>query len=126
MMPLAVLMNREITCVGADDTLAQVSEKMAADRVGAVLVRQDGEYPGILSETDIVRKAIASGMAPDTTIAKTVMSSPLITIDINQTLVDANTIMSEKRIRHLIVTDRGDVAGIISVRDLVIYFKNRI
>ncbi len=126
MMPLAVLMNREISSVAADDTLTQVSEKMAADRVGAVLVRQDGEYQGILSETDIVRKAIATGMSPDTTAAKVVMSSPLITIDINQTLTDANEIMSEKCIRHLIVTDRGEVTGIISVRDLVIYYKNRI
>ncbi len=126
MMPLAVLMNRKISYVDSDDTLARTAEKMAADRVGAVLVRRDGEYEGILSETDIVRRAIALGMEPNNTTAKTVMSAPLITIDINQTLVEANEIMSEKHIRHLIVTERGEVSGIISVRDLVIYFKNRL
>lgn len=126
MMPLAVLMNRDIVCVKADDTLTQVAEKMLASRVGAVLVKQDGDFQGILSETDIVRRAVATGLKPEATQAKTVMSSPLITIDINQTLTDANEIMSEKRIRHLVVTERGAVVGIISVRDLVIYFKNRI
>jgi CBS domain-containing protein len=126
MMPLAVLMNKNISAVGADDTLKQVAERMLADRVGAVLVKQDGAYAGILSETDIVRRAVAVGTDPASCQAKTVMSSPLITIDINQTLVEANQIMSESSIRHLVVTERGDVVGIISVRDLVIYFKNRI
>ncbi|MBI5136182.1 MAG: CBS domain-containing protein [Nitrospirae bacterium] len=119
-------MNRDICWVKADDTLTKVAESMLANRVGAVLVKQDGEYQGILSETDIVRRAVAAGLKPEATLAKTVMSSPLITIDINQTLTDANEIMSEKRIRHLVVTERGTVVGIISVRDLVIYFKNRI
>lgn len=126
MMPLAVLMNRDISFLEAGTTLKQVAEKMAADQVGALLVKVDGRFEGIVSETDIVRKALATGMDLATCTAEKVMSSPLITIDVNQTLVDANEIMSVNQIRHLVVTERGEVVGLISVRDLVIYFKNRL
>ena len=126
MMPLAVLMNRNISSVEANATLQDVAMKMAEDRVGAVLVRKDGAYQGIVSETDVVRRALAAGLNPETSSVDTVMSSPLVTIDVGQTLVEANEIMSTTNIRHLVVTERGEVVGIISVRDLVIYFKNRL
>jgi len=126
MMPLAILMNRKISSIPMGKTLADVAEKMADDRVGAVLVNVEGEFTGIISETDVVRKGLARGMDPTKTKVETVMSAPLITIDIGQTLTDANDIMSTNNIRHLVVTERGDVVGIVSVRDLVIYFKNRL
>jgi CBS domain-containing protein len=126
MMPIAVLMNRDISCVEADTTLKEVAVKMAEDRVGAALVRRGGDYVGIISETDVVRRALATGMDIHSCTVDKVMSAPLITIDVGQTVVDANEIMSTNNIRHLVVTERGDVAGIISVRDLVLYFKNRL
>jgi CBS domain-containing protein len=126
MMPLAVLMNRKVACIGADKTLKDASTKMVDDQVGALLVERGGEYVGILSETDIVRRAVAVGIPVDSCSVEKVMSSPLITIDIEQTVAEANEIMSISKIRHLVVTERGEVAGIISVRDLVLYFKNRL
>lgn len=126
MMPLAVLMNRNISAVEDDVTLKEAAIKMAHDQVGAVLVRQEGRYAGILSETDIVRKALAQGMDMESCPVTKVMSSPLITIDIEQSVTDANELMSSNRIRHLVVTELGEVVGILSVRDLVLYFKNRL
>jgi CBS domain-containing protein len=126
MMPLAVLMNRNICAVEADKTLKEAAQVMARDHVGAVLVRKGGDYVGILSETDIVRRALAEGLGPETCAVSQVMSAPLITIDVEQSIVHANEIMSANRIRHLVVTERGEVAGVISVRDLVLYYKNRL
>lgn len=126
MMPLAVLMNRKLSAVEADKTLTDAAVRMGEENVGALLVSKGGEFVGILSETDIVRRALAVGTAPESCPVEKVMSAPLITIDIEQTVGDANEIMSSRKIRHLVVTERGEVAGIISVRDLVLYFKNRL
>ena len=126
MMPLAVLMNRDIRAVEADLTVKEAAQVMARDHVGALLVRKDGDYVGILSEADIVRKALAEGLSPETCAVTKVMSTPLITIDVEQPIANANEIMSANKIRHLVVTERGTVAGIISVRDLVLYYKNRL
>jgi CBS domain-containing protein len=126
MMPLAVLMNRKIASVGADTMLKDAAVRMVEEQVGAVLVERGGEFVGILSETDIVRRAVAVGIPVESCPVEKVMSSPLITIDIEQNVSQANEIMSISKIRHLVVTERGEVAGIISVRDLVLYFKNRL
>ena len=53
------------------------------------------------------------------------MTRPIITIDVKQTADDANALMSEKAIRHLAVTENNRIVGVLSVRDLLIYFKNR-
>jgi CBS domain-containing protein len=52
------------------------------------------------------------------------MSSPVITIEIDRSAHDASDLMSEKGIRHLAVVEDGEIVGVISVRDLLRYFKN--
>ena len=126
MMPLAVLMNRNLFVIEPDRTLKDAAQVMARDHVGCLLVKKGADYIGILSETDIVRKALAEGLGPETCTVEQVMSAPIITIDVEQSIANANEIMSARKIRHLVVTERGEVAGIISVRDLVLYYKNRL
>lgn len=126
MTPLSLLMHREIEQVSPNATLREAAEKMRAKRLGALLVHEWGKDVGVISEADFVRKAAAVGLNHDTASVREVMSYPLITIDIDKNAQDANDLMAEKGIRHLFVTDRGKIVGILSVRDLVIYFKNRL
>lgn len=97
---------------------------MRDKRVGSLLVEDHGDYIGIVSETDLIRRGMAEGLDPDRVAVHDVMSSPIITLDINRSAVDANSMMSERGIRHLAITDQGRIIGVLSVRDLLIYFKN--
>ncbi len=126
MTPLALLMHREMEQISPDATLRETAEKMRDKKVGALIVCEGGKEIAIISEVDFVRKAVALGLNITTTLVKEIMSSPLITIDIDQSAQEANDLMAEKRIRHLVVTDRGKVVGIISTRDMVLCFKNRL
>jgi signal-transduction protein with cAMP-binding, CBS, and nucleotidyltransferase domain len=58
------------------------------------------------------------------TLVHMVMSRPLITIDISRSAHEASDLMAENGIRHLAITEDGQVSGVISVRDLLRYFKN--
>ena len=122
--PLAVMMNRKIRTVSPDVTLAEAAGLMRDARVGAVLVFEQGAYLGVVSETDLVRKAMAGGLDPAQERVRTVMSSPVITIEIDRSAHDASDLMAEKGIRHLAITQDGQLVGMISVRDLLRYFKN--
>jgi CBS domain-containing protein len=123
--PLAVMMNRQIRTVNADATLAEAAGLMRDTRVGALLVvGRGGVYEGVVSETDLVRKAMAAGLDPTTVPVCSVMSSPLITIEIDRSAHEASDLMADKGIRHLAVSRDGQVVGVISVRDLLRYFKN--
>ena len=122
--PLAVMMNREIRTIRPDATLSEAAGLMRNSRVGALLVLSEGAYLGVVSESDLVRKAMAVGLSPDQTPVRSIMSSPLITIEIDRSAHEASDLMSEKGIRHLVITQDGQIVGIISVRDLLRYFKN--
>ncbi len=124
--PLALLMNRKIQAVRPETSLCEVARLMRDKRVGSLLIERDGgEYIGIVSESDLVRRAMADGREPEKTKVDEVMSHPIVSIDIDKTAKDANDIMATQGIRHLAIVDREKIVGILSVRDLVICFKNR-
>ena len=126
MTPLALLMNRDIQQISPKATLREAARQMRDKRIGSLIIGEGDQQVGIISETDFVRKAIAEGLNPDTTPVESMMSRPIITIDIDKTAKEANDLMATKGVRHLAITDRGKIVGVISVRDLVICFKNRI
>ncbi|MDP9132691.1 MAG: CBS domain-containing protein [Nitrospirota bacterium] len=122
--PLAMMMRPITRTVHLDDTLLTVAQHLRDARVGALLVVDRGDYVGIVSEADLVRKAMASGAIPEQVTAKAVMSAPVMMIDISRSAHEASDVMAERGIRHLVVTEEGRVVGMISVRDLLRYFKN--
>jgi len=124
-LPIRLLMNREIKSVAPDVTLLDAARRMRDEHVGSLLVRRGDDYVGILSESDLVRRGMAEERNPSAVTVESVMTNPIITIDIKQTADDANALMSEKAIRHLAVTENNRIVGVLSVRDLLIYFKNR-
>ena len=122
--PLAMMMRPITRTVHPDDTLLAVARQLRDARVGAMLVADHGDYVGIVSEAGLVRKGMASGAAAEQVRARSVMSTPLMTIDIAQSAHEASDVMAERGIRHLVITEEGRAVGMISVRDLLRYFKN--
>jgi predicted transcriptional regulator len=117
--PLGVLMQRTIETIRSDEPVAEAATRMLEKQIGSLVVREDNEIVGIVTEADIVRKLLAHQLDPGATRVGSIMNSPLVDIDINRTVRDASELMTKHRIRHLAVTDHGKTVGILSVRDLV-------
>jgi signal-transduction protein with cAMP-binding, CBS, and nucleotidyltransferase domain len=117
--PLSVLMQTSIETIDSDVPVHQAAQQMATKKVGALLVRQDKELKGIVTERDLVQKVLSEEEDAHTLTTKAVMNHPLIGIDINRTIHDASDLMAEKWIRHLPVTENQKIVGILSVRDLI-------
>ncbi len=124
MRPLAVMMKRNPRSISPEATLAEAAAMMRDTRVGAILVAEQGTFIGIVSETDLVRKAMAGQLNAAQAKVRAIMSSPVITIEQDRSAHDASDLMAEKGIRHLAVTEDGRIVGIVTVRDLLRYFKN--
>jgi len=122
--PLAVMMRREIQSIGPEASLEEAARGMRAARVGALWVSERGAFVGVITEADLVRKAMAEGLDPAHERVRRVMSSPVITIEIDRSAHEASDLMAEKGVRHLAVTQDNHIVGTISVRDLLRYFKN--
>lgn len=109
----------KINAIDADENISEAAKGMAADAIGSLLVTREGAYVGIITETDIVRKVIAKQLDPSGILVWQVMHFPLITIEADKTVMEANDLMESEKIRHLAVTRGGEVIGIFSVRDLL-------
>jgi len=117
--PLSILMRTDIATIDTRDSLASAIEVMAARKIGSVFVREAGELVGILTETDIVRRAMAEKNDPKTVTVGSLLTYPLLDIDVNRSIRDACEVMTKQQVRHLAVTDKQKIVGVISIRDLV-------
>ena len=120
---LNMLVNRAIVTINHTSTLREAARVMRDKGIGSLLIVKDRKKVGIISETDVTRRAVAEGLVPDQVTVETIMSSPVITLDIQSTPEMANDLMRDKGIRHLAVTEGGEIVAVISVRDLLHYFK---
>ena len=119
MIPVKLVMRREILNTTQDTPIRKAAEQMQDHRVGSLLVKKGKDAVGILTETDIVQKVVAEGLDPSTTVVGDIMSTPLLTVEAKQSVVEADELMERHRIRHLVVSDKGKVVGVVSVRDLL-------
>jgi CBS domain-containing protein len=120
---LDMLVNRSIVTIDHTATLLEAARMMRDRQIGSLLVVKNNKIGGIISDTDVTRRAVAEDLVPRSVTVGTIMSSPIITIDIQSTPEMASDLMRSKGIRHLAVTEDSKIVGIISVRDLLHYFK---
>ena len=122
MLTIPEVMSKEVKRTMAEASAAEAAKAMRDHRVGALLVEKQGVAVGIVTETDVVRKAAAEGKELANTTVESIMTVPLNYIDTTQTILDANELMRRGGVRHLAVREAGRVVGILSVADLARYF----
>lgn len=125
---VADFINRCLEVVPFETTIIEAAVRMREKSLGSLLVvPADAESrvfrnSGIVTETDLIRKVLAKGMDPSLATVDQIMASPLLTITSDRPMLDASHLMETNHVRHLCVSDKEEVIGMISVRDLVRYF----
>ena len=107
-------------------SLFDVVRRLGEKRIGALPVVEGGRIVGIVSERDVIYCLREHGRDALDLSVERVMSSPAIIADPDSDVLGALGLMTQRRIRHLPIVDRGEIRGIVSIGDLVKYRMDRI
>jgi CBS domain-containing protein len=105
--------------ISPDTSVLEALIYLADKDIGAVLVVQEGHLVGIISERDFVRSIAGTGQCLIETTVEDYMTKDVYTVEPDQTIEECMQLMTNKRIRHLPVTENGQLVGLISIGDVV-------
>ncbi|MDW8024153.1 MAG: CBS domain-containing protein [Nitrososphaerota archaeon] len=114
------VMSSPVITVEEEATANHVAELMDKHELGCIIVTgKDGKPIGIITERDLVTRVLAKNLKPDSLKAKDVMTTPLITIEPDETINEAARRMSRLNIRRLGVMYKGQLVGLLSSKDIL-------
>ncbi len=117
-MKVGDLVKRSPITVNERSSIREAAKVMSSNRIGLLVVTDSrGEIKGVVSERDIV-KAVARGEDLDLSVMR-IATKNVISLERDAGIEKAAHLMSENRIRHLVITEKGKLYGVISVRDIV-------
>lgn len=123
MSTVAKIMNKNPKSVGPKTSIASAAKAMRTARVGSLFVKKGKQLVGVVTDTDIVRRAVAGGKPLGKLTVEKIMTTPICTIEGSQSVDDAQDMMADLGVRHLGVTKNGEISGVVSVRDLLLHYK---
>ncbi|MDH4098775.1 MAG: CBS domain-containing protein [Nitrospira sp.] len=112
-------MSRNVPSIHRTATIKDAGRLLLKHKAGSLMVDDGSRYIGIVTESDLSRKAVAKGMDPNSTTVMSCMSKAVKTIEEDEPISEAIAIMKKEGIRHLPVTADGTIIGVLSVADLL-------
>jgi len=114
------VMTANPVCLPASTPILEAARHMRDNDIGDVVVEKSGKVCGIVTDRDIVVRAIAEGKNVQTTDLESICSKEIISLRPDQTEEDAVRLMRQKAIRRLPVVENGKIVGIVSLGDLAV------
>jgi CBS domain-containing protein len=116
-------MKKQLKTVGPSVSVVSAAKKMKAAKVGSLFVKKGKKLVGIVTDTDITRRAVSTSRPLGKMTVEKIMTTPICTIEGSQSVDDAQDMMGDLGVRHLAVTNSGEIVGVVSVRDLLLFYK---
>ena len=112
---------KEVWSVTPDTLIYRALQLLSEKKIGALVVLEEGELVGIVSERDYARKVILEGKSSKETYTREIMSTKVFVVSPETTVEECMALMTEKRIRHIPVVDKASnkVVGLVSIGDVL-------
>ncbi len=117
------LVKGEVITISPDMSVVDAARRMHEANVGSLVVTSGGRPAGIITKSDLVERVLLPALNPGTPLSE-VLSTDLVTIEKDRPIFDGLLLMIRHNISHLIVTDGGQLAGLVSERDWLTYQGN--
>ena len=107
-----------VVTVDVGVNIRKAVERMNNHEIGCLVVLEKGNFAGILTERDVLKRVLAKARNPDETLVGDVMSKPLTVVSPEASLEEALELMFEKRVKKLIVAKDKELVGLITMTDI--------
>jgi signal-transduction protein with cAMP-binding, CBS, and nucleotidyltransferase domain len=123
MSTVSRIMTKRPKTIGPKTSVVSAAKAMRTARVGSLFVKKGKQLVGIVTDTDIVRRAVSTNKNLGKMTVEKIMTTPICSIEGSKPVDDAQDMMGDLGVRHLAVTQEGAIVGVISVRDLLMHYK---
>lgn len=117
-MNIKEIMNKSIIYGDIDNTIEEICSLMKTYDIGFIPIKDNSHYIGVITDRDIVIRALANNIETDNTI-ETFITKNVISVDINESIEEALKLMSNYQIRRIMVKNKDKYVGIISLSDIL-------
>ncbi|MCW4054928.1 MAG: CBS domain-containing protein [Candidatus Bathyarchaeota archaeon] len=125
---ISQIMTKEIISVKSEASVSEAASIMVRSEVGAVVVTKNSTPVGIITEVDILKRCCIGKACSEELKTEEIMTKSLVTINADAAIGEAAILMSDKKIRRLLVTENGKIVGIVTEKDVLratlAYFEN--
>lgn len=112
-------MSHDVRSIHRAASIKEAGQLLQKWKVGSLIVDDGSRYIGIVTDSDLSRKAVAKGLDPNTTTVMSCMSKPVVSIEETESLAEAIMLMKKEGIRHLAVTSDRTIIGVLSISDVI-------
>jgi len=112
-------MRTNVVLVEKDVSVMKAANAMLDKKIGSLIVIEEKKPVGIVTETDIVRKVVATGVSSRLITMGDIMTGKVLSLSKESTLTEASELMNKKRVKRLPVVEKDEVVGIITSTDIV-------
>ena len=109
----------DVIVASPGDMVYQATRQMAQANVGSVIIAEAGQVLGIFTERDLLTRVVSKEKDPATTALSEVMSAPVISCGLGDTVESISGMLSERHILDLVVIEDGALMGLIGLRDVL-------
>lgn len=116
---VAEVMNKAVIVMDINSDIPAIAKEMISRDAGSIIITENGKAMGIITERDFVRGILTEDRKPSEVKASEILSTPLITVEPETSIVEASEIMLKANIKRLPVLENGRIIGVISNTDIL-------
>ncbi|MFZ2499383.1 MAG: cyclic nucleotide-binding/CBS domain-containing protein [Methanosarcina sp.] len=116
---VAEVMNKTVIIMDINSDISAIAREMVIRDAGSVIITENGKAMGIITERDFVKSIVSENRKPNEVDASAILSTPLVTVKPETSVVKASEIMLKANIKRLPVMENGTIIGVISNTDIL-------
>lgn len=121
------VITKKLETIHPSSNAQDAAKRMSDKKVSSLVVIEKGDTPvGIVTERDLVRHVCSKDISSDSVLIQEIMSSPMVTIDVNASIEQAADKMIQNKVRHLLIVDKDRIHGMITPSDFTIYLRENL